>query len=219
MDDPKERQRVLDALADYQGKGDILDQQEALQKALKAESHRGLVIILQSYIEDALLDRLIREIPNGKDNRRALSRGPLKSVESRIAMGKALGILTEREAIVVDVFKAMRNACAHSRLEISFATPELANALTLVLHDGKTFVDELEPDVRMGAFITCATYMISVLKGRSHKETYDRMARLNEELGADGQLETGELLLATLREIQRDTQSPDSPQETTDRVQ
>lgn len=220
LDDPKARDKVLSALADYQGKGDILDQQADLEKALKEESHRGLLVILVSHLEDALLDRIIQEIPKGADYRRQLSKGPLKSVENRIVMGKALGLLTEREAIVMDVFKAMRNACAHSRRDISFATPELADALKLVLaEDGKSMIDEIDADGRMGAFITCSTYLISFFKGSTHDETYARMGQLVERLGAGGEVRSADLMLATLQEIRTGTPSQDSPQTTNDQAQ
>jgi hypothetical protein len=215
IDDQARRKTVVDALAKYQGKGDLTYKRGEIEKALKDESHRGLVIILVSFIEDALLERLIRELPKGADHRRDLSRGPLKSVENRIAMGKALGILTEREAIVLDVFKAMRNACAHSRLEISFDTPELRDALALVLReDGADMIRAVDAQTRMGCFITCATYLLTLFNIGDHKETYALMDSIIERLSAenDGKgVPSEKLLLASLQEMQQETPSEPVP--------
>src|SRR5688500_9446577 len=112
---------ALTALADYQSRGDVMLTSKDLQKLLRDESDRGLVILLATYIEDRLLDRICKAMPNGEECRRSLTKGgPLRSFEHRLAIARALNLVSEMHLENLDVLRAMRNACAHSRRDISF---------------------------------------------------------------------------------------------------
>jgi hypothetical protein len=132
----KTRAEILEALAQYQRRGYLECDYDTLTKMLADESDRGVVVILGSHIEDALLGRILKDLPQMTATElKALTKagGPLRDAHSRIVMGRAMGILNANEVNVLHAFRAMRNACSHSRTEISFGTSELTDALSLIV--------------------------------------------------------------------------------------
>jgi hypothetical protein len=198
--------QVLDALAQYQAQGAV---PAALARVLETESDRALVTILGSYVEDALLERIITELPSGGESRKALLKGgPLRSVEHRIALAKAMGILPDHHARLVNVVRAMRNACAHSRLDISLETPELRNALALLTPDpmAKTIVEGTNEGSLRGLFVAATTILLHWLTGcdAASLNTYAEDAK-----DGQGNIKANEVLLATLRGISKSKPAPD----------
>lgn len=209
IDDKKEVGAVIDALKVYQSKGSLQANQSELSAMLEDESHRGVVIILGSYIEDALLDLICANLPKGEAHRRLLTKGgPLRSVEHRIALARALDLITEREAAALNIFREMRNACAHSRLNISFSTPELREALRLML-DGEAgeWLESADPDDVVAAYILCGSYMLKLLAGAGHEAVKRDLDQIIEELIAEGKKDAIQVearLLESLLKTQQD---------------
>ena len=124
------RQAVLEALGSYQKRGRLSNDVAGMADLLADESDRGVVVILGSLIEDVLLERLLKSfIPLSAAQTKNLTRGGglLSSFEDRITLAHALGIIDDELVEDLHTVKAMRNACAHSRLDIGFLTPELRN--------------------------------------------------------------------------------------------
>ena len=129
------RQRALEALGAYQKRGTVSDDLSEIVEMLMDESDRGVVVILGSLLEDALLSRIEESfIPLTQTQRKNLIRsgGLLSNFDDRLNLAHALGLISESVVEELQVIKAMRNACAHSRLELTFVTPELRDALVLV---------------------------------------------------------------------------------------
>lgn len=170
------RKQTLDKLGEYAATGSFDSNPDQLLKLHKDEGDRGLVIILASQLEDALLERILQDLKKGTENRRSLEKGgPLRSYEQRIVLARAMGILTEREAEIFDVFRHMRNACAHSRREISFQTPELREALILLSPESRDLLTGEQPKLDAAAVVIfIAAWLLSFLTGLSHKQTRNR---------------------------------------------
>jgi hypothetical protein len=205
-DQKLQHKKALEALAKYQAKGAV---PEAVELVLATETDRALVTILGSFIEDALLERIISELPHGGQTRRTLLKGgPLRSPEHRIALAQAMGIVSEFGAARLNVFRAMRNACAHSRLNITFETPELRNALAALLPKkiGDTVIAGTNEGSLRGLFLASASLALSVLQGITEEE-----ARALADAATDGtgNVHADKVLLATLRGKPKNKSAPD----------
>ncbi len=143
----QKRQRVLEALGTYQKTGAFSDEIGDMAEMLVEESDRGCVVFLGSILEDILLEEITRSfvtLTNKEEKNLIRNGGLLSSFADRIALARALGIIDADMVGILDLFKAMRNACAHSRQHIDFATAELRETLELL------FDDETVADIRTG---------------------------------------------------------------------
>ncbi len=195
--DKKILNRALEALTRFQAAEAVYKDSAAVAKMLRAESDRALVIILASYVEDALLDRILYMLPEGERyGPNIFKSGSLRNFEHRISIAKALGAVTEAQAGLLDAIRSMRNACSHSRKPISFKTPELRNVLSAML--GKEPADIFEdpndiPEVR-GAFIAAASLLLWALRTAP-----DERASTAHEKDVPKSVRTEQLLLAALQ--------------------
>lgn len=133
--DQERRTRVLEALGSYQKLGALSDDIGDLADMLMDESDRGVVVILGSLIEDALLARLMgtfTSLSNQEQKNLIRGGGLLSSFDHKVTLAHATGTIDQETVDMLKVIKAMRNACAHSRLDIKFSTPQLHDALSLL---------------------------------------------------------------------------------------
>nr|WP_314446338.1 hypothetical protein [uncultured Sphingomonas sp.] len=110
---------------------------EKLPELLRDESDRGAVILVGSFVEDLLADRIIAKLPHGAEHKDELLKigGVLNSYQAKLIMGQALGVITKDTAEGLEIIRQMRNACAHSRQDINLRTPELLNVFRQLLQD------------------------------------------------------------------------------------
>lgn len=137
----QKRKRVLDALGSYQKRGRVSEDVGEIGEMLMDESDRGVVVILGSMLEDALLERIEKAFnPLTSAQKKNLTRagGLLSTFNDRVNLAHALGLINQSVVDELQIVKAMRNACAHSRLELTFLTTELREAVLLLLEDGET---------------------------------------------------------------------------------
>jgi hypothetical protein len=114
--------------------------------ALNNETDRGAVILLASAIEDVLENRLKREMVKlsaDEADRLFGTEAPLGSLSAKTKLAYALGIIDRDAVRMIDLLRDMRNACGHSRQELSFETPVLRDVAKVLL----TFLsdDEINP--------------------------------------------------------------------------
>lgn len=133
--EPKTRKEILDALGKYQRAGFLeVDSEAVLNAAMKKETDRGLVIILGSITEDLLVACVLDEfkaVTKALEKELTRSGGALGTWAQLINLSLAFGFIDNDDASDLEVFKTMRNACAHSRQHIDFNTPELREAVSL----------------------------------------------------------------------------------------
>lgn len=77
------------------------------------------------WLRDLLLSRMIALSDDERD-RLFSSYGPLGSFSAKITLSHALGLFGQRTRHDLDNLKAIRNAFAHTNLDIDFDTPEVA---------------------------------------------------------------------------------------------
>lgn len=169
---PVPRQAILEALGSYQKRGRITIEVADMADLLVDESDRGVVVILGSLIEDVLLDRLMQSFVTLEPRQvKNLVRagGVLSTFDHRINLAHALGVIDDEMVEMLQTVKAMRNACAHSRLDISFKTRELIDALAL-LFDEETAEAIQESTTEVGLrfmFVVAFVYISTILSGHS----------------------------------------------------
>lgn len=92
--------------------------------------------VLEQSLEKALLEKLI---PLSEEDERDLfyqDNAPISSLDAKIRLAFALGIIGQRTKSDLIVYKHVRNCFAHSRLPLTFETDEIKAGLRTYLHQG-----------------------------------------------------------------------------------
>ncbi len=138
------------------------------------ESDRGVVVILESLIEDVLLERLLerfQDLTPAQSKNLVRPGGLLNNFEHRIALAHAMGMIDADTVEMLQTVKDVRNACAHSRLDIGFRTPELRDTLAL-LFEAEAAQDIREAQSPVGLrimFFVAFVYIHTILNGHDPK--------------------------------------------------
>jgi hypothetical protein len=166
------RTDILNALGSYQKRGRIADDVEGLANMLVDESDRGVVVILGSMVEDILLERLLEQFGSltpAQTKNLARAGGLLNNFDHRITLAHAMGLIDEEMVETLQTVKAMRNACAHSRLDITFGTPELRDTLALLFdaENAQEIRDSRSPVAQRIMFLVAFIYIHAILNGHA----------------------------------------------------
>jgi hypothetical protein len=174
----QERAKILEALASYQKRGAVLTNGADLAQMLRPESDRGVVIILASFVEDALLERVLATFgPLTTAQRKNLTRpgSPLNSAAAVAHLASAMKLIKDHQFHMLETLRHMRNACAHSRLPINFGTEELREALKLLvaLYRVADSIDKLDPTAFRYIFILAAGMLLGDITEDGPEENAD----------------------------------------------
>lgn len=99
--------------------------------ALEGESDRGAIILAATMIDDRLKIALQKRMPNINSveaDRIFGIDGIAGSFANRLKLAQALDIIDRPTRQFIELIRAMRNACAHSRQVLTFSTPVIRNA-------------------------------------------------------------------------------------------
>lgn len=140
------------------------DLQEHVQH-LHGESDRAMIILEAAYLEDAILEELMRRMPSLNSAERARIfdvQGPAGTMSARIWLAQGLGIINRQRRRQFETIKEMRNAAAHAQGPVSFDVPEIRDGtLSLLdLEHQPEFQDASRAELR-AVFITA----IEVFRG------------------------------------------------------
>lgn len=129
---------------------------------------RAMVLITTSYV-DSTLERLISTefvtLTESKSNSLFRSHSaPLGSFSSKIALGHVLGMFGDNFADHLNNIRSIRNAFAHSMLEIDFEQTEIVNECTK-LKPASLCDFEYRPDTESARekFVTCSIIINTIL--------------------------------------------------------
>ena len=92
---------------------------------------QAVALIGVSLLEDALRSAIIRSFKrelSNNDLTMLFEDGPISGIGARAALAFALGIIGEDTRADLNCLKDIRNAFAHSRVNLDFDTPEIADA-------------------------------------------------------------------------------------------
>ncbi len=113
----------------------------AFSDSLLKESDRACIILLASVTHESINGLMSERMPNlNSDVRQRLfnSDRAFSSFSISIDITYALGWITKNQQTALRILKEMRNACAHSVREFSFATPEIADLATLFIKNAQS---------------------------------------------------------------------------------
>src|SRR5680860_1674989 len=88
-------------------------------------------IELDYIIEQSIISKLTRR-DEATIDLLCKENGPLGTFSSKIALGYAMGLFGDEEMAYLNTVRRIRNAFAHSRKEVSFATPVIRAELAAV---------------------------------------------------------------------------------------
>lgn len=98
---------------------------------LSGESDRASIILMASMLDEALTFRLSKALPflPSETEYEEIFRleGPLGTFSSRMEIACLFGFIEDETYQQLNIIREMRNACAHSKLTLTFAEPALAN--------------------------------------------------------------------------------------------
>jgi DNA-binding MltR family transcriptional regulator len=135
---------------------------------MKSESDRGVMILAATLVEDALLTVLERTVkcPNGEMRNAIFTNdGPLASFSRRIDFALALGAITKNYHQSINTIRFIRNAAAHSHVDVDFSTPEVKWALGTMLRQEQADDFETWPRLNVRNFYLqcCGMYADGII--------------------------------------------------------
>jgi len=197
-DKARQRREAMEGLGAYAKEGQLKPDIKNLLNLIAEESDRGAVVIVGSVLEDALLERIIKKLPGlTPPNIKNLIRsgGLLSGFADKMTLAKAQDLIDEDVVGILELIKAMRNACAHSRLPIGFATPALRDVLLLLLHEenAEEIKASTDPLFLRFAFIVVAGYVLMRINGLSHDVAQDFVQGLLTRANHETQIELAKI--------------------------
>lgn len=163
---------------------------EAVQSVM-AESYRGAVILAASGIEDMLEWAITNKLPGLKGEAPATDtifgvNGIAGTFSNKIALAFALGLIDKETRREIGLIRELRNACAHARLSISFATPEVQAVVKEVIPD--VFPHLIDPNnaaVLRFCFVLKCTNINRQLAGAASEKLIDLLRTALRKRGVD----------------------------------
>jgi hypothetical protein len=129
------RTKILEALAQIGNSElrpeDILD----FSKEVGAiDDNRGAAILLGTHLEGVLQFALINRLKIKPKRWKDVFGydAPMGTFDRKVRVAHAIGMITDETRSTLDVIRSVRNAFAHSLIPISFSTPEVADACSLL---------------------------------------------------------------------------------------
>jgi hypothetical protein len=105
---------------------------EFLRKLHVRGDDRSLAIVGAAFLEAQLEKLLIKKLPSVDsrlEGRLFKNRGPLADFDSKILIATALGLISNNAASALGSIRAVRNTFAHSIVDITFDTKEVADEM------------------------------------------------------------------------------------------
>ncbi len=185
---PTGRKAVFSALKSFAENGLLDATGDQFGQMMVDESDRGLVIILVSIIDDVLAAQLegrMRDLSSRMRDRIFGFEGPLGTFSSRMKLAYALEVIDYETYQDLDTMRSMRNACAHSRRDISFENEALRKALDLLFEfedDPSYSLKDCDPQLCKVHFMAATTYTMSRIGGDSKEEASQKSNKVYDEI-------------------------------------
>lgn len=157
----------------------------AIMDSLKNESDRAVVIISSSIIEEELgnlIKRIMLQLSNDDEQKIFGFDGPAGTFSNRILLAFTLGLIDTNDRRKLDILRQMRNACAHSRVPLTFSTPELLDVARLLLP--KAHRNEIEGAQLRATFILfCSLLLLVLIGGKTNENRQMVLDMVNKRFG------------------------------------
>ena len=110
------------------------------------KEHRSIVLVLAAALDQALEAAIVVRLPGILPGNESYifsdEAAPLRDLDAKIRIGFALGVYGDKARADLSLLKSIRNTFAHSRFDLHFDLPELAEAcahFTLPTRSQRTF--------------------------------------------------------------------------------
>jgi hypothetical protein len=131
----RSRNAILEALAQI-GNSELSSEHipDFFKEIGAVDNHRGAALLLATHLEDALQFALINRL---KINHKRFNDifgydAPMGTFDRKVRVAHAIGMITDETRLTLDVIRRIRNAFAHALIPISFNTPQVTNACSLL---------------------------------------------------------------------------------------
>jgi hypothetical protein len=189
---------LKDLKAYARAKAHYSDEGEALRavKDLNGESDRGAIILSATAIEDALEDRILQKLPalhSDEATRKQVFEvdGPIASFSRKLLMAYSMGLIDSSYRKKIDLVREIRNACAHSRMPISLAVPQLRTACEILLERSLADLIDHEPvTIRRAFILACNFIVLYIATGEKIETAEDQIAYWSKLHAEDGTVPT-----------------------------
>lgn len=144
-----------------------------IMQALRTESDAGVVFMGTSLVvEEAVYELLLgRMIELNKTDCAALfdGHGPLTTFGDQVTIAYAFGLFGLKTRTNIDIIRAIRNAFAHSKKRLTFATKEIIDAVGLFDFGSSTLAAQMirKTDEPKGVFIGACVTLWGEIGGES----------------------------------------------------
>lgn len=170
-DDPKSVQ----SLKRYYNDRLAIPDDEELFAELQEANDRSVVITLTAFTEDALefvIAKRLRRMTKEEYLHAFRFDGPFGSFSRKIEVAYLMEAIDKRLRNQLTDLRELRNACAHSKLPISFKTPAFASVAKRLLHPRGRFRagSDTPEDLRAAVQAECMFLFAVLTKGREAAE-------------------------------------------------
>lgn len=170
---------------------------EELGVTVMNETDRGAVILLTTAVEDMLVRRIKSSMVDLNADENARIFGPdaiLGTFSAKIKLSQAMGYIDRETARMCDLVREMRNACAHSGRDISFANNELSDVMSAAYRYISD--EEMDPSDYKGIpilgklhFLWLISYLIRVIRTGSKDSGVELVNRLIADANSSARAE------------------------------
>jgi hypothetical protein len=131
----RSRNAILEALAQI-GNSELSSEHilDFFKEVGAVDNHRSAALLLATHLENALQFALISRL---KINHKRFNDifgydAPMGNFDRKVRVAHAIGMITDETRLTLDVIRRIRNAFAHALIPISFNTPQVTNACSLL---------------------------------------------------------------------------------------
>jgi hypothetical protein len=135
---------MANALRELSARGIEAQDLEEMSREIRGISDRSAAIVLASWVERTLEEDIIRILPrNDKEivDKLVERDGALSTFYGKIHLGYALNLYDETTRDNLDCLRRIRNAFAHTAIQIGFGTPEVISEVGKLKLQGDFVVD------------------------------------------------------------------------------
>lgn len=164
---------------------------EGYIESMWSENDRGVIILQGGIVEQLLEDALKAKMPHLNTDERDKLFGynaPITTFSNKMRVANAMGLVSRQMMGKIDLFREMRNACAHSREPISFQSDQIFNAVVCLVSDMRIGIPRKDDHegIKMAFLLMGLLIMGTVVTG-SVNEGHNRLVKyLNEHPTSHG---------------------------------
>ncbi len=142
--------------------------------------HRSLVLILGALLDQSLEGAILTKLPGIKPGNEGYlfdsDNAPFSEFDPKIRIAFALGLLGERARSDLSLIRTIRNAFGHSRMDLNFETPEIAEGCKHLTVTERSDYFVARFDACQTFVDACSVYSLSLMEVEDSRGVPDEKA-------------------------------------------